>query len=142
MRQLDSWGDLSLNRFLDKFAEEAKSLPDEIIPMYKELFEETIKLACKLFGDHTFCQWKFEKRLNEFRWNKKPNMVVYDPIMYVLSNMLAHKDVLLNKIGDINQGMQRLFESKQDMFNGRNTSKVYVENRIELFTEFFNGFLV
>lgn len=141
MRQLDSWGDLSLNKFLDKFADEAKSLPDEIIPMYKELFEETIKLACELFGDHTFCQWKFEKRLNGFRWNKKPNMVVYDPIMSVLSNKLTKKDALLAKKGEINQGIKKLFETEKDMFNGRNTSKVYVENRIKLFTDFFNSFL-
>ncbi len=141
MRQLESWGDISLSKFLDRFADEAKNLPDEIIPFYQELFEETIELAYRLFGDHAFCLWKFEKRMDDYRWNKKPNLVVYDPMMYVLSNLLDHKGELLRNIDSINNAIKSLFAEYQGMFNGRNTSRSYVAERIELFTGFFNSFL-
>ena len=141
MRQLESWGDISLSKFLDRYADEAKNLPDEIIPMYTELFEKTIELAYLLFGDHTFCLWKFEKRMGDYRWNKKPNLVVYDPMMYVLSNKLDKRDDLLNKRVEINEEIKSLFAEYQESFNGRNTSHSYVAARIELFSDFFDNIL-
>lgn len=141
MRQRDSWADIPLNKFLDRFADAAKNLPDEIIPLYEALFEETIELAYNLFGDHTFSLWKYEKRMGCYRWNKKPNIVVYDPMMFVLSTLLASKNELLDKKRFINEGIMQLFEEKQEMFNGRNTSRVYVEERISLFNDFFNRYL-
>ena len=76
-----------------------------------------------------------------YRWNKKPNIVVYDPMMFVLSNMLASKDILLANKDAINEGIKHLFEESQAMFNGRNTSRANVEERINLFNRFFNSYL-
>lgn len=141
MRQLESWGDISLSKFLDRYADEAKNLPDEIIPMYAELFEKTIELAYLLFGDHAFCLWKYEKRMGDYRWNKKPNLVVYDPMMYVLSNNLDRRDDLIKRREEINEKIKSLFAEYQESFNGRNTSHGYVAARIELFSDFFDDFL-
>ena len=141
MRQFSSWGSIPLSKFLDSFADEARHLPDDIIPLYAELFENTIELAYQLFDDHAFCLWKYEKRINSCRWNKKPNMVVYDPIMYVLSGMLGSREELLSQKVIINEELKTLFEENQELFNGRNTSRIYVENRISLFERFFNRFL-
>lgn len=141
MRQRESWADIPLNKFLDRFAEEAQKLPDEIIPLYENLFKETIELAYKLFGDHTFSLWKLEKRMGGYRWNKKPNIVVYDPMMFVLSNLLESKELLLAKKEELNDDIMRLFEQNQEMFNGRNTSRGYVEDRIKLFNDFFKKYL-
>lgn len=141
MRQYESWGDIPLSKFLDSFADEAKGLPEEIIPLYSELFEKTIEFAFKLFDDHAFCLWKYEKRIGCHRWNKKPNLVVYDPIMFVLSGLLNSEEELLEKKDEINEKLKKLFENSQEMFNGRNTSRTYIEKRIALFDGFFKSFL-
>lgn len=76
-----------------------------------------------------------------WRWNSTPNLVVYDPVMVALSNNIEHKADLYDKRKEIVEKTQYLLENYEGMWNGRNTAKSNVEERIEAFDRLFKGVL-
>lgn len=144
MRNIQAWGGGTLTKFLDQISCDGQTLPDNAIATYKELFENTIKLAYDLYGELAFKLRKkyiLEDGSAKWRWNGTPNMVVYDPIMVALSNNIERKDELMFKKEDIIEETKKLFEENEPMWNGRNTSKSYVEQRILAFESLYNNVL-
>ena len=138
IRQVDSWENITLSKFLDYFLERANGLPEEVITYYKLLFEQTIQLAYDIYGDYTFCMWKKKSNGNMFRWTKRAATVIYAPLMVVLSENVDKREYLVSIKEDIIKGTQRLFEDNDELLNGRNTSASNVKERIRIFREYYN----
>lgn len=138
MRQVDSWENITLSKFLDYFLECANELPKDAITYYKSLFEQTIQLAYDIYGDYTFCMWKKKSNGNMFRWTKRAATVIYDPLMVVLSENIDKREHLVSIKEDIIKGTQKLFEDNDELLNGRNTSASNVKERIRIFREYYN----
>lgn len=139
IRQINQWSDdWTLSTFLDLFSSAAQNLPEDILESYKDLFEKTIELAFNIFGDKTFCLYKVNPNTGSGRWAKKPAMVIYDPLMNVLSKYLDRSSLLVEKKDDIITHFQELI-CQEGLFNGRNTNPTNVKNRIEKINELFCG---
>lgn len=140
MRHVDSYEGMPLRLFLDKFSEAAMNLSDNVLNHYESLFNDTIELAYKIYKDRTFAIWK--KGANEeWIWKNRPTNLVYDPMMYVLSTLLDKKVSLLAKREDIIQRTRDCMQSHDALFNGRNTTKSYILQRIALFERMFENIL-
>lgn len=149
MRNIQAWNKGTLSKFLDQILEDSRNLQDKVTSKYKELFNETIKLAFEIYGDYVFklrkkVVFKDEDNGQEvavWRWNSTPNLVVYDPVMVALSNNIEHKAELLAKKDEILERTQSLLEIDEGMWNGRNTAKKNIEERIEAFDGLFKKML-
>lgn len=149
MRNIQAWNKCTLSKFLDQVLQDSRNLPDNVTSKYRELFDETIKLAFDIYGDNVF---KLRKKMvlkdaddgkdvYLWRWNSTPNLMVYDPVMVALSNNIERKAELVDKKNEILGKTQYLFEHYEGMWNGRNTAKANVEERIEAFDRLFKGVL-
>lgn len=141
MRNLDIWGDTTLSKFFNYFASLAQGLSDEVLSTYKTLFEDTMKLAYELFGDKAFCMFKMNKNTEQYRWTKKPTMVIYDSLVTVLSRHLNESSYLIGQKDNVVAQLEQLFRENDSLLNGRNTSKSDVSQRISIFDEFFTEML-
>lgn len=131
LRHLELWEDMSLSKFLDHFSSIATKFPLDLRTKYEELFHRTIKLAYDIYGDYTFSIWRRNSLTNEFRWIKRASMVIYDPMMIVLSDFVDKSEMLVSNREVIVAATKQLFQEHEDMFNGRNTSKSNVSERVE-----------
>ena len=141
LRSIGLWNNTSLTRFLDVYSSNMLEIDDEYLKEYKSLFEETITLAYSIFLDNTFCFWRRNKQTGDFAWTKQPKLFVYDAVMTSLSYFVEHKEVFLQNKDRIKGDYIRVFEEEEELFNGRNTSKRVVEERINLLKKFWNSYL-
>lgn len=139
MLKIDSWESITLSKFLDLFLEHANKLPEDAIAYYKNLFERTIQLAYDIYGEKTFCMWKKNSKGDSYRWTKRATIVLYDPLMVVLSENIDKSERFISMKDDIINGTKDLFENNEDLLNGRNTSSSNVKERIRVFREYFNS---
>lgn len=128
-RFLDSFEGITLRTFLDKFTDSANKLPDSVLKKYSDLFKKTIKLAFDIYGDFAFRLYKDGKQ------SVSPVKILYDPVMAVLSQRVDNSVVLLNKKEKIIEQTKKIMSKKPELFNGRNTSKNNIEDRIVVFDE-------
>ena len=143
LRCMDSWKDgLSLNKFLDLFAKNAKRINgDSRMKLLGEMFKESIDLSYAIYGEYTFCMWKKMKSTSVFKWTNEPNMVIYDPIMQVVSNHLQDNEKIITNKDAIFQKTKELFENEPTLFNGRNTNVTYIKTRKEHFEKIISDCL-
>lgn len=139
MRHIDAWESVTLSKFLDLFTEYANKLPISVIQYYKSLFEQTIQLAYDIYGDQTFCMWKKNNNGETFRWTKRAAIVIYDPLMVVLSENIDNRKHLVDIKDEIIGETKKLFEDNDELLNGRNTSSSNVKARMRIFREYFNS---
>lgn len=139
MLKIDYWESITLSKFLDLFLERANKLPEDAVVYYKNLFERTIQLAYDIYGEKTFCMWKKNGKGDTYRWAKRATIVLYDPLMVVLSENIDKAERLVCMKDGIINGTKELFEKNEDLLNGRNTSSSNVKERIRIFREYFNS---
>ena len=138
MRNLEDFN-MPLQAFLDLFTEQANKLPTIVLNDYEHLFKETIKLAYDIFNVRAFGVWR--KRGDEWVFFEKPNMFLYDAIMTVLSQKLSKKEILVRNKERIIEGIQTLYQENEILREGRKGGKSNLEERINLFDEFFNQYV-
>lgn len=140
-RQINEIPFNSLKDILDNYLLLANSYDRKLLDELKKMFEFTINLAFDIFGNKTFNLYR-ECRGN-LSWTK-PSKIIYDPMMYVLSLFYNSNNILLDDKSMYLNRLQELMESNPKVFNGRNTNKVDVINRIELFKKhvFKESFIV
>lgn len=126
--------------FFDHFTEAANKLSKEVLVQYREVFDKTIRLAYDLFGPGAFGVWK-QGDNEEWTFSQRPNVYLYDPIMVVLSQMLEHHDMLLAHKKDILEAWLGLFINNPILRDGRQTSKSAIENRMQIISDFLNGYV-
>lgn len=140
LRKIDLWSNSTFSKFLDKYSNLAKNVPDDILLEYKDLFESTILLAYEIYGENTFSVWKQNKITNVFAWSKKPAVFIYDCMMVSLSKVLSLRDVLIENKDRIIEETKAMMQNEENMVNGRNTSRSSIENRIDLLDSIFSKY--
>lgn len=141
MRYVENYEGLSLKEFFDKFTEQGNSLPLSVLDDYENVFLGTIRLAYSIYGSDTFCLWKQYSKNKEWYLSKQPAKVLYDPIMYVLSQNLDHGAELVRHKNDIVKETEQVVKEMSEIFNGRKTTKYDIIKRIDIFESIFNKYL-
>ena len=83
--------------------------------------------------------WKKNSNGDTFRWTKRAAIVIYDPLMVVLSENINKREYLVNIKDKIISRTKKLFENNDELLNGRNTSPSNVTTRIRIFRDFFSS---
>lgn len=139
MRYVDSY-DMVLKSFLDLFTEQANLLNEQVRNEYEHLFRATIKLAYDIHGIEAFGRWR-EDKIRGWEFQSSPVMFLYDPIMYVLSQLLEQGESLIEHREEIKAAQSELFRNNEILQNGRKQSKADIKDRINLFGSFYQKFL-
>lgn len=131
----------TLYRYLDCYLQYGNLLKPDVLCNLGTVFEKTINLAYVLFGDKAFWLWRKRKNTSTWGWYKKPSIVVYDPIMYVLSSYVDKSEKLLSKQVTIRAEIRGFYENNYDIFEGRNVNPSMLEARDTALRNFFNKFI-
>jgi hypothetical protein len=120
------WG---MAGFLDLYMVRARKFTDEDIHILRELFDRTIDLAHKIYGDLLFLSWDAENAA----W-LRPQVAFADAVMVGISRRLDSAGLLLTRKEDVINGTKELFVSNPPgTFTGQKNSKKDVQHRIDLF---------
>lgn len=133
----------SLATYLNNYLRHANYLPPDTISALRGIFEKTIELAEKVFGESAF--WLFRKRERgeeeHWRWLERPTIVVYDPLMCVLSQRLEKALALIDRKEKIRESMEEFYKKNYATFEGRNVNPSALGARETAYREWFEGFL-
>jgi hypothetical protein len=130
---------------LDLYLRKANETYDQVTLRNLELiFYEVLEFANKLLGKNAFCMYTQNKN-GSFSWKKRPSKLIYDPLMYVLSDYVhkaTEKNYLLIEKKKFKTLLENLLETKVRDFNGRNNNRGDVIRRITLFRDLFEEVLL
>lgn len=120
-----------LDIFLDNFLKNGNiQYSTEILNKYRNLFNNTIDFANKLFGGKVFRQYK-EFR-GKYRWSE-PVRTAYDPMMQALSDYKYEDfDFKKNTLIERQKLLEDMYKTNIDKFNGKKQSKSDIQERISL----------
>lgn len=107
----------------------------------ESLFNETIELVYTVFGESAFLAPSITQE------SKSPRKIIYDSLMQVFSKNLIYKTRIIANAETIRK--TRYFdpdfllcqEKNRHLFDGRYHERKDVENRIEYFNKFLQGFI-
>lgn len=129
----------TLKVYFDYYLEKSNSFSPAVLSNLEDVFIKTCKLTFDIFGEKAF--WLWRKRRSNWGWYTRPTTVLFDPIMYVISDLLDKETILISKKDEINKSITAFYEENYNLFEGRNTNMNQFNKRIELFSNFFNTFL-
>lgn len=129
----------SLESYLDFYLEKGNYFSSDLIENLADLFNETIEFAFELFGEKAF--WLYRSRRSGWSWYDRATTAVYDPMMYVLSMNLEHKNVLITQKDNISHGLMDFYMTNYELFEGRNTNPSALEGRVLSLMGFIGGYI-
>lgn len=129
----------SLESYLDFYLEKGNYFPDDTLNKLGILFKDTINLAYELFGGSAF--FLFRESRGKWSWYERPTTVVYDPLMFALSQNLQNTQVLISKKSEIVDDLTSLYQDNYEHLEGRNTNPAALQKRDELFLEYIKRFI-
>jgi hypothetical protein len=80
----------------------------------------------------------WRKRGENWNWYSAATIVVYDPMMYVVSQHLDRRQVLLNNSSVFQEKIIQFYEKCYDDFEGRNVNPGALDKRQEHFHKFID----
>lgn len=138
-RQIDQWQGNTLEVFLDDFLIAGNTqFTEKTIEELSKIFIETVEFAYDLFAEKAF--WLHRSRENKWFHYERPTKILYDPLMQVLANLLDKKEEIFSKKEEIINGLESFYKTNE-IFQGRDTNKTKVLDRIEALSQYFNGFI-
>ena len=129
----------SLESYLDFYQEKGNYFPIDTLNRLEILFKDTINIAFDIFGDSAFFLYR-ESRGN-WSWYERPTTVVYDPLMFALSQNLQNRPALISNKEKIADGLTSFYEDNYEYLEGRNTNPAALQKRDELFLEYIARFV-
>jgi hypothetical protein len=118
--------------FLDLYMVRARRFTDEDVDTLRKLFNVTIALASRVYGDLLFRPWDVEKG----QWSSRPQVAFADAVMVGLSKRADAAGKLSIRSEDVVAGTRQLFETNPTgTFTGQKNTKKDVQQRIELFND-------
>jgi hypothetical protein len=126
-------GGTRLSSYLDAYLRSANNFPNETLVSLKDIFESTIALVEEVFGEQAF--WLYRKRKNEtWYWYSRPTLMVYDSLMFAVSQLLDKRDCMIEKREDISSNLVELYRNNYELLEGRdvNPSTLQVRDSIML----------
>lgn len=138
-RQIEKWESPSLEVFLDEYLRKGNLFNSKILEEYETNFNKTCSLLYAIYGKQALCLYR--KREGNWILYDRPTKVLYDPLMYVISDYLHKSEVLISKKDDIIAATKKLHIENQEVLGGRNTNRNDVLLRIEIIDKFFSQFI-
>lgn len=137
-RQRDELHKGRLRDYLDLYLKYGNLYEESVLNKFEKLFEDTIELIYKIFGEQSF--WLLRKR-KDWSWYRRATTAVYDPMMYVFSQKLDKSEELLSKKQIFLSQIENFYKTHNESFEGRNTNPSILSERNRLFEEFVNSVL-
>lgn len=129
----------SLESYLDFYLEKGNYFPQDTLNRLEILFKDTINLAYSLFDSAAF--FLFRESRGKWSWYERPTTVVYDPLMFSLSQNLNHSDLLKSKKDKIAGGLEKLYKKNYEHLEGRNTNPSALQIRDKIFLDYIGSFV-
>jgi hypothetical protein len=118
--------------FLDLYMIRARTFSDEDVVFLRALFERTLEVGSKIYGENFLRPWIPDEKA----WAARPHIAFADAVMVGISRHVSRAAELLDKANLIATGTQQLFEKHPaGTFTGRGNSKTDVQERIRLYDE-------
>ncbi|HJV79189.1 MAG TPA: DUF262 domain-containing protein [Paludibacter sp.] len=141
-RQIDKWDNDQLKSFLDDYLKLGNLFPADVLSNLEKAFVETIDLIYDIFGEAAFWLPRERTRGGEPKWTiyEQPTKVLYDSLMYVLSDFTAHKELLTSKAEQIRKELDLVYKEQASQFKGR-FNKNDITKRMELLEKYFEAII-
>lgn len=130
----------SLKDYLDTYLREGNRFHSTVIQNLRGVFDETIYTVYQIFGSEAF--WLYRNRASSWSWFKRPTTVVYDPMMFVVSQNLERRDELVAASSQIKSRLPDFYRENYGLFEGRYTNLSNITERNAKIAEFIDGFLL
>lgn len=142
IRNLDGYTN-QFHEFLDNYLIISNNFSTELLEKLKNTFEKVILFAYELFEEKAFYLWRPRKTKDGEKWGwfERSTTTVYDPLMFVLTEMLDQKAVYVAKAEQIRTGITAMYEKNYAVFEGRNSNRSDIEKRIAAYQEFFGQYV-
>lgn len=142
LRNIEGYSN-QFNNFLDRYLIKANEFDENLLNSLKNLFVRTIEFAYNLFGKKAFYLLRRRRSGGEEKWfwYERSTTTVYDPLMYVLSDLLPQKEKLLSSKEVIREEIAGVYQAHYDVFEGRNSNRSDIEKRICIYTDFFRKYI-
>lgn len=128
-----------LRDYFDNYLKYGNKMKQDAMDTIGRLFEETMETVYEVFGEKAF--WLWQKRSGKFSWYSRATTVVYDPLMYVMSQNLAHAHKLKAESDRIKNTITEFYERNSSIFEGRKTSSSIIQDRQNEFSKFISTIL-
>lgn len=131
-----------LASYLDYYLRKANFFPQDSLHALGKLFEDTIEFAESLLGLRCFFLYRKRSRggKTNWAWLERPTITAYDPLMFVLSKMLAKREQLLRNAKRIRTDIKRMYTDQYETFEGRNVNPSALLGREERFQSFLSKY--
>lgn len=142
VRNLDGYIN-QFHDFLDSYLIISNNFSDELLAKLKNSFEEVILFAYELFEEKAFYLWRPRKTKDGEKWGwfERSTTTVYDPLMYVLTEMLEKKELYIAKAEKIRTDITAMYKKNYSIFEGRNSNRSDIEKRIAAYQKFFSRYI-
>lgn len=122
-RQRDNFGG-SLESYLDFYLKEANKFTPDTIKALEGIFNSSISLCIKTFGEDALIIFRPRKYSDKevWSWSDQPSDLVYDSLLYVLSTLLDRKDEILSVADTLKEGLEEFYRDNEAIFGGRNVN--------------------
>ncbi len=141
-RQLEENPASKVKDILDSYLKEANEFDDNLLQELKNIYYEVMELADKLLGVKAFSM--YTKKKGRFSWNNSPSKLVYDPLLLALSEYVGctkEQEILVANKNEVKKGLECLFESQPESFDGRNSGKNDVLRRAGYFKDLLKNII-
>ena len=107
----------SLKDYLDRYLKLGNLYPAAVLEKLQDLFQKTIRLSFETFGEKAF--WLYRVRNGNWSFYTRPTTVVYDPMMFVLSQRLDRSEDIANKAEEFQQKITTFYKDNYASFEGK-----------------------
>jgi hypothetical protein len=123
-RQISSFkaGLNKISEFLDRFLVAANKFSEELLAVYKQMFESTVDFLWDALGTDAFCMIGLGQR---------PTKIIYDPIMFAANSdaVMEAKQQLIDRKDVLHEELRTMYVAHQALFSGRRTNFVDTQQR-------------
>jgi hypothetical protein len=124
--------------FLDLYMTRAKSLSPEDLEVLGRMYESTVDLAIRIFGEALFKPYVRKKDKHEWALGTRPLKAFADAVLVALSEQLDNASILIAQKDRISELTKQLFmEDSAGALTGRANTKADVLDRIGLMRKVF-----
>lgn len=141
-RQIEEWDNSQLKSFLDTYLKQGNLFSEDLLNSLEEIFTRTTKLIHNLFSSSALWLPRERKKPGGPKWvvYEQPTKVLYDSLMYVISDYLDKSEELLNNREQIQRDLNDLYKKEAVLFKGR-FNKNDILKRIEIIDSYIQSVL-
>jgi uncharacterized protein YukE len=130
-QQLQKQERRTLRDYLDAYLRLGNRMNEEDLAALSSIFERTISTVRDVFGGHAF--YMFKQYQDKWRYTGTPTLTVYDPLMWAVSQNLAHADQLRARAATARTSLDAMYQKEANSFSGRTAEHKDIRKRNGLF---------